>query len=426
LGGCDAGVSSMTITNLNPTSGLHRGGVNLSIDGTGFEAGATVRVGGATCTDVHVNSSISITCTTPETPMKLVDVVVRDTKGAITPLLNAYKAFAMIYVVVDEGAVPSIKVLKHDPVAGVSLLNTHTTSPSFRTGLLHPSGKWFLTFDESGGKVTSWPVSSSTGDVVEGFENSIALANSGAWSANGQFLYVGETGGNVYVCPYDLSTGACQPVAVPEYAIGGSGSLHEIGTLPGVNAVFGRVGTGGTFEIRRLTIGGSGEILSNPVAASAPFSFDVLFYNPVLPKIMAHQPSPAMEFVPFTSDSDGALTQALGPATSALDNLTDSAFTRDGSGLYIMSPGPPPTLRFYTYGDGGKIGDKKSEFQTEGSQSIFATDWYGKYLYLMQGGSTPVVSTYAIEPETGIPAVAVVPDDLSIGSGVTVFDAVYN
>ena len=53
-----------TVTSISPTSGDVAGLQNVTITGTGFAAGATVRIGTSACTGVSVVSSTSITCQT--------------------------------------------------------------------------------------------------------------------------------------------------------------------------------------------------------------------------------------------------------------------------------------------------------------------------------------------------------------------------
>jgi hypothetical protein len=54
-----------TVTGTNPTSGPVAGGVQITVTGTSFIPGATVLVGGNPATNVVVQSSTTITCTTP-------------------------------------------------------------------------------------------------------------------------------------------------------------------------------------------------------------------------------------------------------------------------------------------------------------------------------------------------------------------------
>ena len=57
-------ISTPTITTVAPASGSTAGGTAITITGTGFVAGATVRVRGNLCTGLSVVSATSITCTT--------------------------------------------------------------------------------------------------------------------------------------------------------------------------------------------------------------------------------------------------------------------------------------------------------------------------------------------------------------------------
>ena len=63
-------------TSILPTSGSSNGGTSVTITGTGFAAGATVKFGGTAATNVAVGSSTSITATTPAHAAGAVDVVV--------------------------------------------------------------------------------------------------------------------------------------------------------------------------------------------------------------------------------------------------------------------------------------------------------------------------------------------------------------
>jgi hypothetical protein len=49
----------------SPGSGPQAGGTSITVRGTGFLAGASVTVGGNSCTSVSVVSQAEITCTTP-------------------------------------------------------------------------------------------------------------------------------------------------------------------------------------------------------------------------------------------------------------------------------------------------------------------------------------------------------------------------
>ncbi len=58
-------VTNPTITTVNANQGLVAGGESITINGTGFQNGATVTIGGKDCTNVVVVSATMITCATP-------------------------------------------------------------------------------------------------------------------------------------------------------------------------------------------------------------------------------------------------------------------------------------------------------------------------------------------------------------------------
>ncbi|MCA2960839.1 MAG: IPT/TIG domain-containing protein, partial [Silvanigrellales bacterium] len=60
-----------TLASLSPTSGPSNGGTTLTVNGTGFQVGATVLVDGALCTQTDVLSSTRILCLTPVSPTGL-------------------------------------------------------------------------------------------------------------------------------------------------------------------------------------------------------------------------------------------------------------------------------------------------------------------------------------------------------------------
>ncbi|MGH9423699.1 MAG: IPT/TIG domain-containing protein [Thermoanaerobaculia bacterium] len=67
------------ITSILPTSGSTGGGTVVTITGSGFVAGATVKFGGVSATNVSVDSATSITATAPAHAAGKVDVLVTNT-----------------------------------------------------------------------------------------------------------------------------------------------------------------------------------------------------------------------------------------------------------------------------------------------------------------------------------------------------------
>lgn len=69
-----------TITSVSPSSGSTAGGTNITINGNGFQTGATVLIGTAAATNVVVTSSSTITATTPVGPSDITSSAARDVR----------------------------------------------------------------------------------------------------------------------------------------------------------------------------------------------------------------------------------------------------------------------------------------------------------------------------------------------------------
>ncbi|HEX8181966.1 MAG TPA: IPT/TIG domain-containing protein [Candidatus Saccharimonadales bacterium] len=78
-----------TITTVTPTSGLPTGGTSVTIAGTNFVAGASVKFGGLNATNVIVTAT-SITATTPARAAGTADVVVTNPDGQSATKLAGY------------------------------------------------------------------------------------------------------------------------------------------------------------------------------------------------------------------------------------------------------------------------------------------------------------------------------------------------
>ena len=88
--GAGGGNPAPTVSSINPTSGSANGGTPVTITGTGFLAGATVKLGGTAATGVTVVSSISITATAPAHAAGAASVVVTNTDAQNGTLTNGY------------------------------------------------------------------------------------------------------------------------------------------------------------------------------------------------------------------------------------------------------------------------------------------------------------------------------------------------
>jgi hypothetical protein len=83
----------VTVTNVTPNTGSSLGGTNVTIAGTGFNAGATVTFGGSAATNVVVVGPTQITAKTPAHAAGAVNVVVTNTNASTGTLTNGYTYF---------------------------------------------------------------------------------------------------------------------------------------------------------------------------------------------------------------------------------------------------------------------------------------------------------------------------------------------
>jgi hypothetical protein len=107
-------VALPTIASVSPTSGPLTAGTSITIAGTNFITGATVKVGGIAATSVVIVSSTSITAVTPAGTAGAKDVVVTTAGGVVT------KTAAFTYV-----ALPTITLVTpiSGPVTGGTIIN---------------------------------------------------------------------------------------------------------------------------------------------------------------------------------------------------------------------------------------------------------------------------------------------------------------
>lgn len=139
-----------TITSVTPSSGFTAGGTPITIDGTGFQTGPTVTVGGVAATTVVRVSLTRITAVTPAGSAGLVDVVVTNSDSqtvtlpasfryvpppaltAITPTHGPRQGGTLITItgqnfqagaVVRLGGVPAFAVTVRSPTEATAITN---------------------------------------------------------------------------------------------------------------------------------------------------------------------------------------------------------------------------------------------------------------------------------------------------------------
>lgn len=82
--------SGPAVTSVAPSGGTPLGGDAVTIYGSGFKAGATVKIGGSSCTSVVVVDAGTITVVTPSGTTGAADVEVTNTYGPKATLANGF------------------------------------------------------------------------------------------------------------------------------------------------------------------------------------------------------------------------------------------------------------------------------------------------------------------------------------------------
>ena len=105
--GCSTDVKpdELSITGIQPNQGPVEGGTAVTISGTGFKAGVSVKFGDADAADVAVVDSKQLTCATPAHVAGKVDVVLKNTDDKVATLSQGFEFIEEIKPVTIEDAV---------------------------------------------------------------------------------------------------------------------------------------------------------------------------------------------------------------------------------------------------------------------------------------------------------------------------------
>jgi glucose/arabinose dehydrogenase len=175
-----------TVTSITPNSGTTNGGTAVTIAGTGFLTGATVKMGGSSATVLAVVNSTLITATAPAHTAGTVDVVVTNTDTKTGTLTSGYT-----YTTAPNPA-PTVTAI--NPTTGVS--TGGTTVSITGTGFLAGASVSFGGIAATGvALVNSTTISASTPAHAAGAVN-VVVTNTDAKSGtltNG-YTYTTPTG----------------------------------------------------------------------------------------------------------------------------------------------------------------------------------------------------------------------------------------
>ena len=79
-----------TVTGIAPSFGPIAGGTSITVSGTNFVSGATVALGGTSCTSVNVTTSTSLTCVTGSASAATVSAIVTNTDSQASAAAGSY------------------------------------------------------------------------------------------------------------------------------------------------------------------------------------------------------------------------------------------------------------------------------------------------------------------------------------------------
>jgi hypothetical protein len=239
-----------TVNAISPATGTTAGGTAVTITGTGFLAGATVKLGGTSATGVNVVSGTSITATAPAHTAGSVSVVVTNTDSQNATLTNGYSYTN-----------PAPKVTSIAPSSGPAAGGSSVTITG--TGFLSGAAVTFGGTAATGVNVTSSTSITATPAAHTAGVVSVVVTNSDNHSSTLSNAYTYVAAPNV--------TGINPPTG----PIGGGNGA----TITGTNFVSGATVTFGGTAATGVTVAGSTVITATPPAHSAG-TVDVLVANP--------------------------------------------------------------------------------------------------------------------------------------------------
>ena len=224
-----------TITSMSPNSGTASGGTGVTITGTGFQAGATVSLGGTAATGVTVVSGTSITATTPPGVAGTVDVVVTNDDTQSGTLKQGFT-----YTAVSNPA-PTVTAIS--PGSGPSSGGTPVTitGTGFLTGSMVKLGGTAATGVTvvSSTSITATTPAHAAGVVnvvvTNAEEQSGTLTNGYTYSSTTSNLDLGVLTGDSSSATVTAGQTASYTLSIGGAGLGGTATLSCTGTPTGAN-----------------------------------------------------------------------------------------------------------------------------------------------------------------------------------------------
>ena len=192
-------VAPPMIAGILPTTGSTSGTTPISINGTDFSAGATVQVGGISCTNVKVDSAALITCTTAAHSGGSADIVVINPDTQYHTLFSAYTYVApQSFVASFFGALLSASQTwitgiepssgKGDGSLSTNAIGAYVSGDSTSLYISDKVNDRIVKIDKTTGTVQGWIGSGSTTPPTGGTAGCISVVNGGpmpGWCTGG-------------------------------------------------------------------------------------------------------------------------------------------------------------------------------------------------------------------------------------------------
>jgi plastocyanin len=220
-----------TIISIAPTSGSQAGGTSVTIAGTGFLSGATVKFGATAATNVNVASATSITATTPAHAVGKVDVVVTNSDAQSATLTQGFTY-----------ALPAPTITNISPATGPTSGGTQITitGTNFQDGATVKIGASPAT-DVTVVSATSITARTPLGPVTSQLSVDVVVTNpdSTKATATGGFTYSVPPPAVISVTPnivLPLGATGAGPVVVTIFGTGFTTALPTTVTVDGIAA----------------------------------------------------------------------------------------------------------------------------------------------------------------------------------------------
>ena len=154
------------VSSILPTTYGVKGGITVTITGALFDAGATVKIGGTTCTSPIIVNAITITCTLPYHFASVVDVVVLNSSGISGTLFNGFSYNSYLFAANQSGA-SALTRMRIDSLTGnITLLGT-TAAPTGAYGVeVDSTNTWVYTAGVGASQIAGFTIDHATGNLA--------------------------------------------------------------------------------------------------------------------------------------------------------------------------------------------------------------------------------------------------------------------